>query len=329
LVDALEFWSGIESTGHIIEFQGLRDGWADRRDKSLTVPPWLLIDDNVWAGIPLIHHKRLVGIVILGAPEYRRALDWEDFDLLRTAGNQAASSLSEAFGQEALANAQRFEEFNRRFAFILHDIKNLVSQLSLLARNAERHADNPDFRADMVATLKSSVGKMNDLLVRLAPHSSARVQTPEPQPLRPILSATIAAQRGDREIELLGDAGRWASVDAGGLEQAVGHLIQNALEASPAGEPVTIRVSGDASAVSIAIADKGQGMDGDFVRNRLFQPFVSTKDGGFGIGAFEARSLIVAMGGRLSVDSRPGAGTTFTIQLPAAEPATEPTRKIA
>jgi signal transduction histidine kinase len=181
----------------------------------------------------------------------------------------------------------------------------------------------------MVATLKSSVGKMNDLLVRLAPHSSARVQTPEPQPLRPILSATIAAQRGDREIELLGDAGRWASVDAGGLEQAVGHLIQNALEASPAGEPVTIRVSGDASAVSIAIADKGQGMDGDFVRNRLFQPFVSTKDGGFGIGAFEARSLIVAMGGRLSVDSRPGAGTTFTIQLPAAEPATEPTRKIA
>ena len=57
-------------------------------------------------------------------------------------------------GQEALANAQRFEEFNRRFAFILHDIKNLVSQLSLLARNAERHADNPEFRADMVATLQ-------------------------------------------------------------------------------------------------------------------------------------------------------------------------------
>jgi signal transduction histidine kinase len=81
--------------------------------------------------------------------------------------------------------------------------------------------------------------------------------------------------------------------------------------------------------VSIAITDKGHGMDGEFVRNRLFQPFVSTKDGGFGIGAFEARTLIVAMGGRLSVDSRPGAGTTFTIQLPAAEPATQPTRKIA
>jgi putative PEP-CTERM system histidine kinase len=329
LDDAFEFWSGVESSGHIVEFQGLRDGWADRRDRSLTIPPWLLVDDNVWAGIPLIHHKRLIGIVVLGTPEYRRALDWEDFDLLRTAGNQAASSLAEAFGQEALVNAQRFEEFNRRFAFILHDIKNLVSQLSLVARNAERHADNPDFRADMVATLQSSVGKMNDLLARLAPHSSARIHTPEPQPLRPVLAAAIAAKRGEREVDLVGDAGLWAKVDAGALEQAVGHLIQNALEASPASEPVTVRVGGDGTTASIIISDKGCGMDGDFVRNRLFQPFVSTKDSGFGIGAFEARSLIVAMGGRLSVDSRPGQGTSFTIQLPASEPATEEARKIA
>ena len=65
-------------------------------------------------------------------------------------------------------------------------------------------------------------------------------------------------------------------------------------------------------------------MDADFVRNRLFQPFASTKDGGFGIGAFEARSLIIAMGGRLDVDSRPGKGTPFTILLPAAEPVEEP-----
>ena len=70
-------------------------------------------------------------------------------------------------------------------------------------------------------------------------------------------------------------------------------------------------------------------MSPDFVRNRLFKPFVSTKPGGFGIGAFEARSLIAAMGGRLSVDSRPGRGTTFTITLPAAEPASERPRKIA
>jgi signal transduction histidine kinase len=117
-------------------------------------------------------------------------------------------------------------------------------------------------------------------------------------------------------------------VDAAALEQALGHLLQNALDASSA-TPVIVRVDGDQRSVTIAVIDKGVGMDGDFIRNRLFQPFASTKSGGFGIGAFEARSLIAAMGGRLAVDSRPGQGTTFTITLPAAERESEPQRKRA
>ncbi len=330
--DAASFWSVIEANGRAVEFAGLREGWAGAEDKALAVPQWLIDNEHSWAGIPLLHRQRLVGLVILAAPDFRRQLDWEDHDLLRAAGHQAASSLAEALGQEALSEAQRFEEFNRRFAFILHDIKNLVSQLSLLARNAERHADNPDFRADMVATLKSSVGKMNELLVRLAPQSSGKVQRIEAQSLRPILSAAIAGKRRDREVNLLGDAGAEALVDADALEQAVGHLLQNALDAS-SGEAVTVRVTPEGVRVAIAITDKGVGMDGDFIRNRLFQPFASTKPGGFGIGAFEARSLIAAMGGRISVDSRPGRGTTFTILLPAPKPtaatAAEPERKIA
>jgi signal transduction histidine kinase len=126
----------------------------------------------------------------------------------------------------------------------------------------------------------------------------------------------------------MGDASLCALVDSAALEQAVEHLLQNALDAST-GAPVTVRVDSSRAGVAVAIADKGVGMDGDFVRNRLFQPFASTKSGGFGIGAFEARSLIAAMGGRISVDSRPGRGTTFTITLPAADAAGEPERKIA
>jgi putative PEP-CTERM system histidine kinase len=325
----VSFWSEVENRGRIIEFEGLRHGWGTAEDRALAVPKWMLDDSCVWAGIPLIHHDRLVGIVLLAAPEYRRALDWEDFDLLRTAGRQAASSLAEAHGQEALSNAQRFEEFNRRFAFILHDVKNLVSQLSLLSRNAERHADNPEFRADMVATLKSSVGKMNDLLTRLSPHAGARVQRLEPQPLRPILTAAIASKRGGHQVRLIGDTKLWVDVDPGALEQAVGHLVQNAVEACSPTIPITVRASAKNSTVAISLADQGVGMDSEFVRNRLFQPFSSTKPGGFGIGAFEARSLIVAMGGRLGVDSHPGKGTTFTILLPASEPTSEPVRKRA
>ena len=311
-------WAKCAAQGHILEIGGLGEPL-----------PWLMKPDEAWAAIPLVHNRRMIGLVVLASPEFRRALDWEDFDLLRTAGRQAASSLAEALSREALDNAQRFEEFNRRFAFILHDIKNLVSQLSLLARNSERHADNPEFRADMVATLQSSAGKMKDLLARLAPQSSARIAACEPQPMRPILTSVVAAKRRNHEVALLGDTDVWARVDANALEQALSHLLQNAVDASAAGEPVTLRVSTQGDEVSIALIDQGCGMDADFIRQRLFQPFVSTKSGGFGIGTFEARSLIAAMNGKLTVQSRVGQGTTFTITLPAAEPVIEEQRKSA
>jgi putative PEP-CTERM system histidine kinase len=324
-----QFWAALQKHGRIVELDAYRHDWGDPRDLSIAIPQWILDDPSAWVGVPLIHHERLIGLVLLAAPEYRRPLDWEDFDLLRTAGRQAASSLAEAHTQDALSNARRFEEFNRRFAFILHDIKNLVSQLSLLSRNAERHADNAEFRADMVATLKSSVGKMNELLARLSPQAQARACRNQPHPLRPILSSAIAAKRRDHDVRLIGDSALWAMADASALEQAVGHLLQNAVEASPADAPVLVRVEAQGENVAITVTDHGCGMDADFIQGRLFQPFVSTKTGGFGIGSFEARSLIVAMGGRLAVDSAPGKGTSFTIALPAADAASADHRKIA
>jgi putative PEP-CTERM system histidine kinase len=323
------FWTGVENSKRVIELDAFRKGYATAADKGLGVPRWLLENEDAWVGVPLVHEDVLVGIVVLAAPGLRRPLDWEDFDILKTIGRQAASSLADARSQEALATAQKFEEFNRRFAFILHDIKNLVSQLSLLARNAERHSDKEEFRADMVATLKSSVTKMNDLLARLAPQGPPRINRIEAQPLRAIVTEAIAAARGDRDIQLLGDAGIWAQFDSVALERALRNLLHNALEASPVVEPVVIRISRAGSNVAIAITDKGCGMDSDFIRNSLFQPFASTKSTGFGIGAFETRSIIGAMGGRLSVESRPNEGSTFTIFLPAAEEVRQQERKRA
>ena len=327
--EALSFWLSVGAEGRIIDFDALGGGWADARDRELDIPRPLLGEEQAWTGVPLIHDDRLVGLVLLAAPDYRRPLDWEDFDLLRTAGRQAASSLAEAHAQHTLMNAQRFEDFNRRFAFILHDVKNLVSQLSLLARNAERHSDNAEFRADMVATLKGSVGKMNELLARLAPTPDQRPARPEPTPLRSLVASAIAAKRGDHEVMLLGDGNLWVMADPLLLEQAIGHLVQNAVDASKPGQVVTVRMGRSNGHVSVAIADTGEGMDAEFVRTRLFQPFASTKKGGFGIGAFEARSLVASMGGRLTVESKTGEGSLFTIILPATEAAAEPQRKLA
>jgi len=294
----------------IIELDAVRAGDVPPAELA-AVPQWMLDEASAWAIVPLVHLNQLIGAIVLARPPIDRSLDWEDFDLLRIAGRQVASYLAEARAHEALADARRFDEFNRRFAFIMHDVKNLVSQLTLVARNAERHADNPDFRADMIATLKESVGRMNDLLARLSQHNSARVEEPVAVELMPIVERVARRRGASHSIAVTGMRDAVGVADPARLEQALGHLIQNAIEASAPGEPVGVVVG----RATIEVIDTGPGMSASFIRDRLFRPFTSTKNGGFGIGAFEARQVIVAMGGKLDVTSREGEGTRFTIIL--------------
>jgi putative PEP-CTERM system histidine kinase len=286
----------------------------------MRVPESLAGLGSLWAGVPLIHGDRLVGLVLLEHPLVRRPLDWEDFDLFRNVGIQAASYLAEAHTQDALADARRFDEFNRRFAFIIHDIKNLVSQLSLVVRNAERHADKPEFREDMIATLHSSVKKMNDLLARLhRGGSNVEAEPVRAVPLRQAVATVAEVKRRVHPVEVEGDPAVAAVADPVRLEQALAHLVQNAIDASPDGAAVRIVCGRRGREAAVEIVDRGEGMSADFIRTRLFQPFASTKENGFGVGAFEARSLIAAMGGRIEVDSREGEGSRFTLFLPLGE----------
>src|SRR5581483_1982194 len=179
-----------------------------------------------------------------------------------------------------------------------------------IIRNAERHADKPEFREDMMATLHSSVRKMNDLLARLG-RGSANV---EAEPVRTISVAQAAAsvaeiKRRVHPVEVAGEPGLAALAAPARLEQAMMHLVQNALDASPPDAPVRILYAARGGDAAIEIIDSGCGMSADFVRTRLFQPFASPKEMGFGVGAYEARALVAAMGGRIEVESREGAGT--------------------
>ncbi|MEG3087960.1 XrtA/PEP-CTERM system histidine kinase PrsK [Sphingomonas sp. PB4P5] len=308
-----EAWTQHLAGGRIVELDAERAG--DAGAAGAAIPRWILDDASAWAIVPLVHLDRLQGAILLARPPVDRALDWEDFDLLRIVGRQAASYLAEAHAQEALAESARFDEFNRRFAFILHDIKNLVSQLTLTARNAERHADNPAYRADMIATLQESAGRMNDLLARLSQHHSTRAEELRPTDLLPL--AERVARRVTHPVNVRGSATR-ALVDPARLEQLLVHLLQNAIEASPAAAPVTIHVDSEDGRAIVKVIDTGSGMSPAFLRDRLFKPFVSSKPGGFGIGAFEARQLAEAMGGSVSVTSREGEGTSFRVDLTLA-----------
>jgi putative PEP-CTERM system histidine kinase len=281
------------------------------------VPGWIG-DLGGWAGVPLIHDDKLIGLAVLAHPLVPRQLDWEDLDLFRTTGVQAASYLAEAQGQQALSDVRRFDEFNRRFAFIMHDIKNVVSQLTLVSRNAERHADNPEFRADMVATLQASAKKMNDLLAKISRDQQSGAEDCRPVNLHAIASSVVTAKSRAHPVEASGISDVTALADPVRLEQALLHLVQNAMDASGEDVPVRVEWMMRGNEVALQVIDQGSGMSPEFIRTRLFQPFTSTKTSGFGVGALEARTLVAGMGGRLAVDSREGEGTRFTIFLPAA-----------
>lgn len=282
------------------------------------VPAWLLADQRAWALVPLVHYERLVGMVVLARPQMARKFDWEDFDLLRVIGQQLASYLAENSSQEALAESSRFEDFHRRIAFVMHDIKNLASQFSLLARNAELHADKEEFRADMLVTLRNSSDKLNALLARLSRYGNGAVDKLEPVAAGEVARSVIARFQGNPQVVLAETLDVMVTANRHSLEQVLVHLLQNALDASETDSPVFLSLVNDGLNARFEVLDSGCGMSAEFVRNRLFKPFVSTKSGGFGIGAFEARELVRAMRGRLEVESREGLGSRFVVRIPLA-----------
>ena len=290
------------------------------RYDGLALPSWLTQDAQAWLMVPLVLHDQMIGFVQLQQPTSPIVLDWEVRDVLKTAGRQVAGYLAVQDTVEKLVQARQFDSFNRMSAFVVHDLKNLVAQLSLLLKNAARHRDNPEFQQDMLETVENVLERMQGLLRQLRV-GTRPIEQAAPVDLLPALQAAIAAKRGHRiepslhidhtveAVEVVAHRDR--------LERVVGHLIQNALEATPAGGSVRVSAQCERDTVQVEVTDTGRGMSREFIETKLFRPFSSTKEHGMGIGAFESREYIRELGGSLAVRSTEGTGTTFTLTLPA------------
>ncbi len=284
----------------------------------LTLPPWLLECERLWLVVPLFHESTLMAIVVLAKPRAAQQLNWETLDLLKMAARLAASYLALEEAAKALADARQFEGFNRLSAFVVHDLKNLIAQLSLVTRNAERHRHNPAFVEDAMATIRNSVDKMTRLLTQL--RSAMPASRSDPVDLAALLG-DVVAERSCAEprprLEPTGVSGLVVYADKDRLSAVIGHIIQNAQEATPRDGSVLVRLHDEGRQVRIEVEDDGVGMDATFVRERLFKPFDSTKGlAGMGIGAYECREFIRSLGGHIEVRSEPGAGTCFAMMVP-------------
>lgn len=308
------FCQFLEQRQWVVDLDELRAN-PDKYDH-LALPAWLSGLERAWLVVPLIMHESLLGFVVLSQPRSRIVLDWEVTDLLKIAGNQAASYLAQQQTANALMVARQFESFNRMSTFIVHDLKNLIFQLSLLVANAEKHKNNPEFQKDMMETLDNSVKKMKLLLHKL--NSSDSIEGPAPLSLDKLLSQAVAlkSQFEPKPTLELADTGLTLLANWGRMERVVGHLIQNAIEACGRDGRVLVRLRRDGGNAVIEVADNGAGMSPEFIRDRLFKPFETTKSAGMGVGVFESREYVQELGGQLDVTSREGEGTRFTITLP-------------
>jgi len=202
-------------------------------------------------------------------------------------------------------------------AFVMHDLKNLIAQQSLMVKNAAKHKDNPAFFEDAMATIENSVARMNKLLRQL---QSGDTSGPTERVVLSdaLLEAIETTDNRQPDPQLENEAeGLAASLDRERFIAVIGHLIRNAQEATAIQGSVTIRLGTDKDVAIIRIEDDGCGMPADFIRNRLFRPFDSTKGSkGMGIGAYQARTFVVDAGGSLEVESEPGRGTIVIIHLP-------------
>ncbi len=283
------------------------------------MPDWLLEIERTWLVVPLLQEDRLVAFVAIARPLAPQALEWEDLDLLRTAGRQSASYIALEQAAQRLAQSQQFEAYNRFAAFMMHDLKNLIAQQTLVVENAARHRGNPEFFDDAISTIDNSVKRMNRLLEQLRRGDTAgqarRVQ------LAGLCSDTVR-RCGDRRPvpELVGTSPDVeVVVSAERLALVLEHVIRNAQDATPPDGSVRVELRRNAAHAEIEVIDNGAGMDAAFVRQRLFRPFDTTKGSqGMGIGAFQTREFVRMSGGEVQVKSTPGRGTCFLISLPLA-----------
>lgn len=273
--------------------------------------------------VPLRTDTRLVGIVGLQRPILRIDLDWEDLELIKLIANESTGFVALQDAERSLSESGKLASYHQIAAFIVHDAKTISAQLTLLLRNAQKHKTNPVFIEDMLSTVDNAVQRLGNMLEHM---KTREAEHDAPLDLCQLVQETLRPYEHQRPAPRLEKPAETAVIRAAPAElrSAIGHIVQNAIDAAAETACADHPPSVDIAIITgqrwheVIVSDNGPGMDSDFIRERLFAPFASTKGvSGMGIGAYQARTYVRALGGDITVTSQPGAGTRFCIRMPA------------
>ena len=286
--------------------------------EAIKLPEWLTAFSNSWLVVPLKVGDDLIGFCVLDRPPKIHEVNWEVNDLLKVAGTQAGGFLAQMQATEAWLEVRKFDSFNRMSAFVVHDLKNIVTQLSLMMKNSKRLLKNPEFQNDMLLTVENSLERMRQLMLQLREGAfSGSMSTVNLSNV--ILRLVSKSEKNGNNLDLKSIPSVFIIGNEERVERILGHVVQNAFDATSAFGSVCLKLDRDGDFARIVVGDTGQGMSRDFVKDRLFKPFQSTKKFGMGIGAYEIFQYVQELGGRIDVQSELGKGTTVEILLPQFE----------
>ena len=314
----------LKTSGFVINLTDLKS--QPDEYEGLVLPEWLASIHRPWLIVPLFSMESLLGFIVLANPLIVRSINWEDRDLLKTAAKQVSSHLTVLKTSDALAEAKQFEVFSRLSAFMVHDLKNIAAELELVARNAKKHISNPAFVEDAFDTVDNAAGDINRLLEQLRnrrTQSEKKIIVDLGALVREVVESKQARFPQPR-LQQDCDA-CFVAAEKNRLANVLAHLIDNAQQATAQDGIVEVALASEDGMSIVQIRDNGHGMDAEFIRNRLFKPFDTTKgNAGMGIGMYESREFVRLLGGEIHVQSESGKGTTISLHLPASADYTEP-----
>jgi putative PEP-CTERM system histidine kinase len=286
--------------------------------------------------VPLITKRKLVGLLVLGSAASGDSFSSVDMELLETIGNHLSMAILNAKLSEELVLSKELEFIHKISSFVVHDLKNLISTLSMMLQNAADNMDKPEFRENMLVTISGTVEKIKGLMNKITTMPTDFQLDFQPQGLNSIIKEIVSKIKIDQmaHIQYVEDLRPLpdTSVDREYVERILMNLVVNALEAMH--QEGTLRIStrlvedgtelaadeksaGRASKlVEIEVADSGAGMSKEFIKHKLFKPFQTTKEKGLGIGLYQCKEAVEAHGGSIEVKSREGEGTVFMVRLP-------------
>ncbi len=301
-------------------------GWIIDIDEYAADPlsyPSLFIQPNVWQKnqlniiIPIFIGKAFYGLFILDTANENGALNWEDRDLLFAVSKQLGNFVSLHEANDKIAESKQFDAFNRMSAFLVHDLKNVLAQLSLITVNAEKHRNNPEFVDDVFETVESATLRLDKMLSQLRNKQVAQSKNKTVDLGQTLDKVVTLANVRTPKVTLDKINNSQLVINQETLHVVLGHLIQNAQEATEEHGFVKVSLSCHDNIAKILIEDNGIGMSANFINQRLFKPFDTTKgNAGMGIGVFEAKQFVESVAGSIKVDSIEGQGSTFTITFP-------------